>query len=191
MNRDLMLAVLSMDAYNQGYNAGLTNVGSYIGFAHVIDVTTRADAEAVSASFAAVAYDWNGETVISFRGTDDTFFDAWNGYGAFFGNSSTQSELAARFYDQIVGGVDPVLIDGDIYGTSHNVVLTRHSLGGGLAGFLASLYGQEAVVFDNMRFSTAVTTVYNDATNPLGIGGFHELRLQSSTVTMIRIVPVT
>jgi hypothetical protein len=70
---DLFLAILAMDAYNRGYNAGLKVTGAEIGNALI--GLEKGDAEAQAASFFAQAYTWNGEgngrTVISYRGTDD------------------------------------------------------------------------------------------------------------------------
>jgi hypothetical protein len=71
---DLFRAILAMDAYNRGYNAGigsgplgLGGVGSQIGNATV----TRQDGEATAqaAGFFAQSYTWAGKTVISYRGT--------------------------------------------------------------------------------------------------------------------------
>lgn len=53
MNRDLMLAILAMDAYNQGDNAGLTGVGSQIGFA--TKLTIELPSGSPEASFFATA----------------------------------------------------------------------------------------------------------------------------------------
>ena len=69
---DLFLAILALDAYNRGYNPGMTFTGNsddpntqpQIGDATI--VSNLAD---TSASFYAVAYSWEGETVISYRGT--------------------------------------------------------------------------------------------------------------------------
>lgn len=82
---DLMLAILAMDSYNRGYGAGLgdgVNVdgqgndtdglgeaGKQVGTATVLNVPLPQGAEA--AGFYAVAYQWNGQTVISYRGTDN------------------------------------------------------------------------------------------------------------------------
>jgi hypothetical protein len=92
MNSDLMMAVLSMDAYNRGYGAGLSVPGTSVGYAAIIqDSSILKDNNGNSldqpANFYAVAYQWNGQTVVSFRGTDVIAYDAWNGYGTFFGNS--------------------------------------------------------------------------------------------------------
>jgi len=79
ISKDLFLAILSMDAYNRGYNegiAGLGGAGAKVGNATIKDVDLPTGAQA--ASFYAVAYDVDGAdidgldstTVISYRGTD-------------------------------------------------------------------------------------------------------------------------
>ncbi|MGB7373243.1 hypothetical protein [Pontixanthobacter sp.] len=78
MNSDVFLSLLALDSYNRGYGAnvgGLSESGS-IGNASII---TRAEifgneADAVlqswqAAGFYAIAYEWQGETIISYRGT--------------------------------------------------------------------------------------------------------------------------
>jgi hypothetical protein len=142
---DLFLAILSMDAYNRGYGSGMGNAntglaGSQLGNA-TIGRATNATTEpnAVAASFFAQAYDWNGTTVISYRGTDNFSIDKPTGYGIGFGfpagvagavgwfNNSYQGELALQFYNQIAGQL-----------ATNDITLTGHSLGGGLAGFVAN-----------------------------------------------------
>ena len=98
VSNELMLAILAMDSYNRGYDAGigdgqnvvdsvdtdgLGEAGSTIGNAAVIDVDLPLGSEA--AGFYAIAYQWNGETVISYRGTDNPNplaegSDFWNGW---------------------------------------------------------------------------------------------------------------
>lgn len=72
---ELMYAILAMDAYNRGYNpgiAGLGGMGSQIGTATVGEdaETLLPQGSAIAAGFYAVAYEWNGETIISYGGTD-------------------------------------------------------------------------------------------------------------------------
>lgn len=92
ISKDLFLAILSMDAYNRGYGAGITDNGNddpdglgvstdtqdyFIGNAKIID--SKGDAEAQAAGFYAIAYEIEdgagitglstGDTVISYRGT--------------------------------------------------------------------------------------------------------------------------
>ncbi len=76
-NPDLFRAILAMDAYNRGYNAGVRSpgapateglTGSQLGLA---TVGRREDSQvAKDASFFAQAYPLGGKTVISYRGTD-------------------------------------------------------------------------------------------------------------------------
>jgi hypothetical protein len=84
ISNELMLAILAMDAYNRGYNAGigpkdigLGLAGSQIGNATVNVIEGGTVAEA--ASFFAISYSYNGQTVISYRGTDTFLADPWNG----------------------------------------------------------------------------------------------------------------
>lgn len=61
---------------------------------------------------------------------------------------STQAYQAALYFRQVTGteGGDP---------REGNAILTGHSLGGGLAGFVGAIYNREAVLFDNMVFELA------------------------------------
>jgi hypothetical protein len=85
-NPDLMRAILAMDAYNRGYNAGVKSpnaplneglTGTQIGLATI--GLRKGDLEAQAASFFAQAYTLGGQTVISYRGTDATW-DAASGW---------------------------------------------------------------------------------------------------------------
>jgi len=82
MNREVFLSLLALDAYNRGYgqsvllNEGDSSVGQseanrFIGTARI---SRQSDVEVgtpgVNAGFYAIAYHWNGETVISYRGTN-------------------------------------------------------------------------------------------------------------------------
>ncbi len=97
ITEELFLAILSMDAYNRGYGAGIEDgipgvdgeldglgeAGHRIGDATVKDVDLPSGSEA--AGFYAVAYEWNGQTVISYRGTDnygvtDSASDVYSGW---------------------------------------------------------------------------------------------------------------
>ena len=74
ISETLFTAILSMDSYNRGYNAGIINGSlteirgtSRIGNAEISNTLADADLlnQAVAAGFYAIAYDWNRITVIS------------------------------------------------------------------------------------------------------------------------------
>jgi hypothetical protein len=72
ISADLFRAILAMDAYNRGYNAGVNVAGPQIGNA-VLSANSQilGTGVDVAASFFAQAYTLaNGQTVISYRGTD-------------------------------------------------------------------------------------------------------------------------
>ena len=97
MNRDVFLSLLALDSYNRGYgqNIGGLSASGSIGDATIVtDALIKLDEQKVlSAGFYAIAYEWNGETVISIRGTNFEFaesvedalnspivLDVWNGW---------------------------------------------------------------------------------------------------------------
>jgi hypothetical protein len=147
ISKDLFLAILSLDSYNRGYGAGLSDgAGSFDASGNDIDGLGEAGKKVGSASvkaveipagsqdagFYAISYTVGsgvdgiaeGTTVISYRGTDE-LKDTWNGWTT-IGGLPGQSDLAAKFY-QAVKADNP----------DKNIVLTGHSLGGALAGFNA------------------------------------------------------
>ena len=70
ISSELMNAILAMDSYNRGYNPGISGLGgegSAIGTATVKkDATQLLDAGVAEApGFYAVAYQWNGETIMA------------------------------------------------------------------------------------------------------------------------------
>lgn len=78
MSAELMYAILTMDAYNRGYNPGISGLSEVsdgsvqIGTATISFNLDNASltSQAIAAGFYAVAYQWEGETIISYRGTD-------------------------------------------------------------------------------------------------------------------------
>jgi hypothetical protein len=78
MSDDLFRAILAMDAYNRGYDAGIGDPptglpGSSIGLATIRrDIDLPAGAQA--AGFFAQSYTFAGKTMISYRGTDAPHF---------------------------------------------------------------------------------------------------------------------
>jgi Ca2+-binding RTX toxin-like protein len=172
ISADLFKAVLAMDAYNRGVNAGINVSGSQIGSALLrSDLLPSGSSEA---SFSAQAYSWNGETIISYRGTDilpailgghaPTYStNSWVDVGQWVllraGNyDATQLRLAAQFYQQIKTDVG-----------SGTIETTGHSLGGALAGFVAALYGSNAELFDTIWFTVAARNLYDAVTTGVPI----------------------
>ncbi len=158
ISKDLLLAILSMDAYNRDYGAGITGLGgkgTKIGTATILDDSgvlkdENGDRIDEATGFYAVSYDIPGVgTVISYRGTDGAN-DVWNGWTSIAGVIPVQARLAAQFYNAVRASSDP--------GTK--IILTGHSLGGALAGFVGSIHGEEAVMYDNMPFEAAATNAY-------------------------------
>jgi Ca2+-binding RTX toxin-like protein len=159
----LFAAILAMDSYNRGSDAGLIVSGNGIGDATLKDVTLPAGF--ADAGFFAQAYTWNGETVISYRGTDVlpglnlslfnpaswTDVAAWSIWaGANY--STAQAQLAVQFFRTVQSSVQ---------GT---IEITGHSLGGALAGFVSSLFGVSATTFDNIDFRRAAEALYQATT---------------------------
>ena len=165
INATLFKAILAMDSYNRGYGQGLilpnvvfgtTKIGNAI--ISNDSLNTSATNGGVAAGFYAISYNYNGQTIISYRGTNadsvsNFFNDAWNGYSTGGGSPfSTQAKLAIKFYNAVAG--------------SSNVSLTGHSLGGGLAGFIGGLYGKSVDIFDNMTYENAVNNAFTIASDP-------------------------
>jgi hypothetical protein len=147
MNRDLFLAILSMDSYNRGYGQGIRNLADsgQIGGASILTFPNSVRAGWEAAGFYALAYTVtgvsgmaDGTTVIAFRGTDVAVTapwnateasDAWNGFGLAVGNyRSPQAQLAVDFYRAVAGAIPGTDL------LTANIEVTGHSLGGGLAG---------------------------------------------------------
>ena len=117
MSDDLYLAIFAMDAYNRGYRQGVTPIGNQLGTATLgVDSSILLDQNNqrldLTVDFFAQTYSWNGQTVISYRGTDSTFGnsgtgldgDALNGYGISLGSyNGMQVRLAAQFYQNLRG----------------------------------------------------------------------------------------
>ena len=141
--------------------------GQQIGAAKVIDIDLPEGSQ--DAGFYAIAYEvpagaWEGLTedtiVISYRGTDGFLTDFGTGYGIGNGNyEAEQAKLAAEFYAAVAASEFGVSADELTLDQLReaDIVLTGHSMGGGIAGFVAGLYGKEAAVYDSMAFEDAVS----------------------------------
>lgn len=178
MNPILMKAILSMDAYNRGYNASIrfgnnsslseANINiTKIGNATVIGHSDiEINSEERNSGFYAIAYEYNGEKVISYRGTDQILDsdelniggDLWNGFFGGAGSPYTeQAQMAFAFYRSVAGTSENPF--------NANISLTGHSLGGGLAGLVGAVYGKNGLLFDNMAFELAARNTHDVATN--------------------------
>jgi hypothetical protein len=147
ISQDLLLAILSLDAYNRGYAPGiegLGDLGSKIGNATIIKQSDPdEDSAEFAAGFYAVAYQLeDGTRIISYRGTDHGDWnpfgapdsqsggsDIYNGWVAGAGLATSQTAMALQFYETVTGHS---VWDGPL----DDMILTGHSLGGGLAGFV-------------------------------------------------------
>jgi hypothetical protein len=168
ISKDLFLAILAMDAYNRGYNAGIGNNVDGLGRTGKIGNATINDVAlptgSVSASFYAQSYtisgatgdlaSLNGQTVISYRGTDQPGIDVskayWTGGGDIL---DLQARQAFEFYNTVKGS------------TPSPIITTGHSLGGGHAGLVAATHGLQGWLYDNMPFVLAAQRLHQ-----LGLG---------------------
>jgi hypothetical protein len=148
MNDALYRAIFAMDAYNRGYDqsvriltsdslAGQREQGRKLGNATIIQ-SDISDA-ARSAGFYGIAYSYGESKIISYRGTDRFVPDIIRGIGSDIDNGwplgfgstySAQGSLAIDFYRSVAGPAN------DPYAAAISTV--GHSLGGGLAGYVAS-----------------------------------------------------
>jgi hypothetical protein len=192
MNRALFLAILSMDSYNRGYGQGIKAAflpGNSVGGA-TIDrdssiLTVGGERQDVGVGFYALSYEIKAgtvegvtvdTTVVMYRGSDNIPLlnailnqipgitvqsdnDASTGFGVAFGSPyGAQAQLAMQFYNAATGRDPANGIVGD-----DNVIVSGHSLGGGLAGLVGSLTGAQMVLFDPMPFDAV-----NDNSSQVG-----------------------
>jgi hypothetical protein len=120
MTPELFKAILAMDSYNRGPTPGLnlnaagasdTQIGNATLGLSSDDPSANMKTTAPAAGFFAQAYNWNGTTVISYRGTDNPGFfasengpsDILNGWLAGVGVPTSQISLAMKFYTDVTG----------------------------------------------------------------------------------------
>src|SRR4051794_17645938 len=137
-------AILAMDVYNRGAGPGLVVNFNTIGKYQVI-----AGSLLWTGSFQAATYqlvDDPTTRVVAYRGTDqigDVL--GWLG-GAGIVGWPTQFPAAESYFKA--------------WGTTAHVSLTGHSLGGGLAGYIAAVNDKTAYAFDAMPFEFAAEGRY-------------------------------
>ncbi|AEP08632.1 type I secretion C-terminal target domain-containing protein [Micavibrio aeruginosavorus] len=187
ISANLMKAILSLDSYNRGYDAGiifgdnagdndysLDAEGTQIGTATIIlnseIFQNNGQREDSSIGFYGIAYTYNGEVVIAYRGTDDldesdpnNQIDDNTGWPIGAGLvGAPQANMAFAFYNSVAELLNTQGTQNNIY-LDANISLTGHSMGGGLAGLVAAVYDQDAVLFDSMAFESAAENTADDA----------------------------
>jgi fermentation-respiration switch protein FrsA (DUF1100 family) len=159
-SHNLFLSILALDAYNRGYGSGFEDddlgetIGTMIGQASILGHTDSTPGSPDrEAGFYAVAYQIGSQTVISYRGTDsagELFSDDAPIISGFYNDDAVYQ--ATKFYDTV----------RDQVGDNARITLTGHSLGGGLAGFVAGTFGQRAVLVDHVAFYGALVDFQAD-----------------------------
>ncbi|OWO94805.1 hypothetical protein B5E41_10270 [Rhizobium esperanzae] len=160
MTDELMNAILAMNAYDFGASKALDGTQHMqIGNWTITNIAPPNDH-----NFSAVAYVNGSNYEISYRGTTDVlgtnFFngDLWNGWTIGSGSDEAADvNSAISFYQSVL---QTVTANG---GTSANITLTGHSLGGGLTGLVGTIYGVKGYLFDNMPFELAAANAYTDS----------------------------
>jgi Ca2+-binding RTX toxin-like protein len=140
----LINAMLAMDVYSRGANPGLVvnfnTIGNYQVIAGSLEWT---------GSFQAATYQLVGDAstrIVAYRGTDQIAdVLGWLG-GAGIVGWPTQFPEAEFYFAK--------------WGTTAHVSLTGHSLGAGLAGYIAALNDKTAYAFDAMPFEFAAEGRY-------------------------------
>ena len=157
ISQNIMQAVLAMDSYNRGYDRRIELNAAEIGQYAIANDSFNLGQDVFdnrrdqNIGFFAQAYEHDGETVISYRGTDATLLDGVYGWPTGAGEPAAgQNIMALEFYRAIAGSTDPRFAD---------ISLTGHSMGAGFAGFVGAAFLKESVLFDNMEFEDALANI--------------------------------
>jgi hypothetical protein len=155
VSSSLFEGLLSLDAYNRGYNPQVQLPAGVNSQDPIGDATYKEDTSAIEAykndGFYAIAYDWkdkdgNEKIIISYRGTDSAGedpvqaggSDILNGWLVGTGILAAQATDAEAFYKTTTGLTD-IFVPAP-----SNVIFTGHSLGGGLAGLVGEMFGSSS-----------------------------------------------
>jgi hypothetical protein len=162
-SQDVLLALLALDSYSRGENAQLLNkdlsqLATTIGSANWNFDSDDMEG-ALSTGFSASKYTLtDGKTVIAYRGTDFTsnfgvvkdigaWMSSFGVVGDSIGGVKLQPYYAQKFYEDVT---HRSLFPGGSGTPGSNVLVTGHSLGGSLAGYVASLSHDQAVIFNEI-----------------------------------------
>jgi Lipase (class 3) len=175
MNREVFLSILAMDSYQRGYAPGISGVtGDGIGNATLLtDSSSQSNygltlASTSAVGFFAQAYTWEGQTVISYRGTDfdvgrgtqfvRDFIFGWSTFTGLW--KASQFPLAQQFFKAVTGSDFPVGNQAPVA----NIITTGHSLGGALAGLVAARGKTDSYLVDPIPYgATAWGQAIGDA----------------------------
>lgn len=177
--------------YAPGIDLGSSSdaIGTEIGNARIIVRSSSDSTNAgVQAGFYAVAYQWGADKVISYRGTDfdvtnsfqrgdgvttkldkainsEFLKDLINGWSTFLAGGQTlpaQFNHARAFFTAVSGGGDfEVNGGGPVY---NDIIVTGHSLGGALAGFIDARVDIKSYLVDPIPYgATAWVSAIADA----------------------------
>jgi hypothetical protein len=156
----LLTAILSMDVYERDPTTADKPVAAKLTSGALGDATLVSKQLDPGTSFGATAWNWDGQTIIAYEGTTG-FGTVVNAYGIALGfPNGPQAQEAFDFFQAVANDANPNL-DGQY--SSAGIVLTGHSSGGGLAGLVAAVYGQQGVSFDSMAFTSAASNAYQDS----------------------------
>jgi Ca2+-binding RTX toxin-like protein len=146
-----------------------TLIGDYTIYA------SKGDSSAQNIGFYAVAYEdvTTHKITVAYRGTDDFIArfnpntglpelstDVLNGYGLGATDADVpQSRAAIEFYKAVAESQNSAVVSDPELLYQAGIIVTGHSMGGGLAGFVGAVYHQEGNIFDNMAFKTAANNL--------------------------------
>ncbi|TMK42456.1 MAG: hypothetical protein E6G70_24570, partial [Alphaproteobacteria bacterium] len=156
---DVFLAVLSMDTYMRDSSDSIANLSNLKDQSALGNATIERDStsflinDQATGFFAQSYVDPNYGTIISYRGIPGlSLSEVLSPLNIARGAIDSTIQLAAQFYQQVtaLSGATPF---------TANAIFTGHSEGGALAGIISSVYGKQAVVFDNTGFENVLSAI--------------------------------